>query len=75
MLDVKSKFGNFYYTTGLSGASQSDTIERAMDALLADLIRQDCYLIARLPAFRDSAFCRSQSGLRSGAGLRRSVDR
>ena len=67
--DVKSKFGNFYYTTGLSGASQSDTIEAAaMDALLADLIRQDCYLIARLPASPGLGLCRSQSGLRSGAG-------
>ena len=71
MLDVKSKFGNFYYTTGLSGASQSDTIEAAaMDALLADLIRQDCYLIARLPAFRDSAFAEANpdSGLALDSG-------
>lgn len=71
MLDVKSKFGNFYYTTGLSGASQSDTMEAAaMDALLADLIRQDCYLIARLPAFRDSAFAEANpdSGLALDSG-------
>lgn len=38
--------------------------------LLADLIRQDCYLIARLPAFRDSAFAEANpdSGLALDSG-------
>ncbi len=57
MLDVKSKFGNFYYTTAINGASQSDSISAPeMDAFIQELRKTDCYLIARLPAFRDSAF-------------------
>ncbi len=57
MVDVKSKFGNFYYTTAINGASQSDSISAPeMDAFIEELRKGDCYLIARLPAFRDSAF-------------------
>ena len=49
LLDVKSKFGNFYYTTSLSGATQSDTIDSgAMDRLIHTLKEQGCYLIAQM---------------------------
>ena len=71
LLDVKSKFGNFYYTTSLSGATQSDTIDSgAMDRLIHTLQEQGCYLIARLPAFRDSAFAQSNptAGLALSSG-------
>ena len=71
LLDVKSKFGNFYYTTSLSGATQSDTIDSgAMDRLIHTLKEQGCYLIARLPAFRDSAFAQSNptAGLALSSG-------
>lgn len=57
MLDVKSKFGNFYYNTSIQGASLSDSISaEEMDQLIRDLRKGGYYLIARLPAFRDSAF-------------------
>lgn len=57
LLDVKSKFGNYYYTTTINGASQSDSISAPeMDELIASLRKSDHHLIARLPAFRDSAF-------------------
>lgn len=57
MLDVKSKFGNFYYTTSMNSASLSTAVDAAdMDRLIQDLNSQDVYLIARVPAFRDSAF-------------------
>lgn len=57
MLDVKSIYGNFYYSTSITGAPTSDSISPAeMDALIADLAARDLYLIARLPAFRDTAF-------------------
>lgn len=72
MLDVKSKFGNYYYTTGIAGASQSDSVDAAaMDGLISALAQRDCHLIARLPAFRDRSFAeRNQAAglaLESGA--------
>ncbi len=71
LLDVKSKSGNFYYTSRMQGVSQSDTIHcAAMDSLLQTLKQQGCYLIARLPAFRDSAFAEANpdSGLALSSG-------
>lgn len=71
LLDVKSKFGNFYYTTSLSGATQSDTVDcAAMDCLIQTLQERGCYLIARLPAFRDSAFAQANptAGLALSSG-------
>lgn len=71
LLDVKSKFGNFYYSTDIQDASLTDSIDVAtMDALIADLAERDCYLIARLPAFRDSDFARrnQSSGLALSSG-------
>lgn len=55
LLDVKSKFGNFYYSTALGETSSSVDIA-AMDALIAWLAKSDLYLIARVPAFRDRNF-------------------
>lgn len=71
MLDVKSKFGNYYYSTSLSGAGTSDSIDiTAMDQLIQDLSKTGCYLIARLPALRDSAFAEAnqESGLALSSG-------
>lgn len=72
MLDVKSIFGNFYYTTSINEAGQSSALDaKAMDQLIQALSDQDVYLIARLPAFRDSAFAEAHPGsslsLSSGA--------
>ncbi len=68
LLDVKSKFGNFYYTTGLTGASQSTAVDAgAMDSLIRTLRQKDLYLIARVPAFRDSAF--AQANLSCGLAV------
>lgn len=68
LLDVKSKFGNFYYTTGLTGASQSTAVDGgAMDNLIHSLQQKDLYLIARVPAFRDSAF--AQANLSCGLAV------
>lgn len=60
LLDVKSKFGNYYYTTGMQGAELSTAVDAGqMDALIRDLAGRDVYLIARVPAFRDSAFAQA----------------
>lgn len=72
MLDVKSKFGNFYYTTSMQGAGQSAAVDAGqMDALIKDLAGRDVYLIARLPAFRDSAFAQANQdcGLALDSGI------
>lgn len=57
LLDVKSIYGNYYYSTSIYGAQQSTSIDQyEMDALIAALSQKGHYLIARLPAFRDTAF-------------------
>ncbi len=57
MLDLKSKFGYFFYSTKISGGATSDSVDiSAMDNLLSALSRSDLYLIARLPALRDRAY-------------------
>lgn len=71
MLDVKSIFGNFYYTTTIDGANPSSAIDiKAMDQLIQTLSNQGVYLIARVPAFRDSAFAEANpsSGLALSSG-------
>lgn len=57
MLDLKSIYGNFYYSTTISGAPVADQIDSAaVDKLIRNLVASDYYLIARVPAFRDRAF-------------------
>ena len=57
MLDLKSIYGSYYYTSSLEGASApQDWDTQAVDALITELRRKSCYLIARLPAFSDNAF-------------------
>lgn len=72
MLDVKSKFGYFYYSTHVNHGSTSTSMDiGAMDALISDLAHSDLYVIARLPAFRDRSFGLAQQSaglpLSSGA--------
>lgn len=57
MLDVKSIYGNFFYSTGISGASSASGVDvSAMDGLIRDLNAKGLYTIARVPAFRDRSF-------------------
>ncbi len=57
LLDLKSEYGNFYYSSGVTGASMASVDIAAIDELIAWLaVQPDVYLIARLPAFRDSAY-------------------
>lgn len=55
ILDVKSIYGNFYYSTELSGAPLADAVDiSAVDSLIAELTaRQDLVVIARFSAFSD----------------------
>lgn len=57
MLDLKSIYGNFYYSTNIPGATQTDALElEPVDSLIQRLDKSDRYLIARVPAFRDRSF-------------------
>lgn len=57
MLDVKSIFGNYYYSTKITGAEISESVSASeMDALISQLRSSGFYLIARVPAFQDRAF-------------------
>jgi hypothetical protein len=59
VLDVKSVYGNFYYSTAIGGASvATDGVDvSAIDELIAELTaRQNLTVIARVPAFSDSNF-------------------
>lgn len=58
LLDVKSIYGNFYYSTSITGAETSSSVDiAAVDQFIADLNANGrVYLMARVPAFRDSAY-------------------
>ncbi|MDD3165431.1 MAG: putative glycoside hydrolase [Oscillospiraceae bacterium] len=55
MLDMKSIYGRFYYNSALGAAADTLDID-AIAALIDDLRGRGCRLIARIPAYRDSAF-------------------
>lgn len=52
LLDVKSYWGNFYYSSAYGNTSTAYNIPE-MDALLRYLVDSDLYVIAKLPALRD----------------------
>lgn len=53
MVDVKSIYGNFFYSSSVSPQRESDIDTTAMDQLIQLLGEKDLYAIARLPALRD----------------------
>ena len=54
MLDMKSIYGNYYYSTGIEDASLSETVSiDAVGQLISALHDKEAYTIARVPAFRD----------------------
>ena len=57
MLDLKSGFGNFFYSTEVEGGVTSSNVDAAgIDDLISWLKSSDLYTIARIPAFRDRSF-------------------
>lgn len=71
MLDVKSIYGNFYYSTGIQGAGTSDSMDiAAINDLIHYMDRSGLYLIARVPAFCDQvyALAHQSSGLPLDSG-------
>lgn len=58
VIDVKSIYGNFYYSTELTGAPKADALDITdVDKLISELTaRQDLIVIARVPAFSDRRY-------------------
>ena len=61
LVEVRSIFGNYYYPSSLSGAETSTLVNApAVEELIQTLAaNENLHLIARLPAFRNSAFALS----------------
>lgn len=73
LVDLKSVYGNFYYSSGLSGASMTTATDvTAVDAFLDSLASQSgLYLVARVASLSDPNFALANQAcglpLRSGA--------
>lgn len=56
MIDVKNRYGSFYYSSRV-GTSYTTTLDvQAMDELIAYLAQSSHYIIARVPALRDYTY-------------------
>lgn len=72
MLDLKSIYGNFYYSSGTPGAATSSADIQTIDRLISELSARDgLYLIARVASLSDTNFALANQScglpLRSGA--------
>ncbi len=57
MIELKSGFGTFNYTTKIAGAPlASDVDVAAVDAFIQELKSRNLYIIARVSAFRDRSY-------------------
>ncbi len=56
MIELKSIYGNFYYSTAIGGAATADVDIAAVDEILSYLRSHSFYMIAEIPAFCDTNF-------------------
>lgn len=56
LLSLKSNAGNFYYASTQSAAPAADVDTAAVNSMIAELDQKGYRLIARIPAFTDTAF-------------------
>ena len=57
MIELKSGYGKFHYSTSIPGAELSDSLNiMEVDALIQDLRSRNLYLIAKISTFRDRAY-------------------
>lgn len=56
MIDLKSIYGNFFYSSAVSSNRNEDLDTAAMDALIQELCSGKYYAIGRLPALRDMLY-------------------
>lgn len=60
MIDMKSGFGSFYYSSDLADALISQSVDvSAVEALITQIKNKNLYLIARIPAFQDYSYALS----------------
>lgn len=69
-MELKSIFGNFYYSTSIAGAPKADADIEAVDRMISYLKDKGCYMTAVIPAFCDTAFAleNQSSGLPISGG-------
>lgn len=58
MIELKGGYGRFYYSTKISGAGTSESLEKAIgisrvDEFIQKLKAKGCYMIAKVSAFQD----------------------
>ncbi len=56
MIDLKSIYGNFFYSSSVSENRNSDLDIAAMDALIREMTSGSYYTVARVPALRDRLY-------------------
>lgn len=56
MLDLKSIYGNFFYSSSVNGNRNTDVDIEAMDQFIRELNSSSYYTIARIPALRDRLY-------------------
>lgn len=57
MIELKSRYGTFNYSTDIGGADLDPSVDiAAVDSLIQDLLSRNLYVIARISAFRDRAY-------------------
>ena len=56
MMDVKSIYGAFYYSSEVSAVRSEGIDAKAVDELIQYLNKSGAYIIARMPALRDKAY-------------------
>lgn len=56
MIQLKSRFGNYYYSSSIFGTQKADVKVSVIDQMITYLSNKGFYLIAEIPAFTDPAF-------------------
>ena len=56
MIQLKSRFGNYYYSSSISGTQKADVRVTVVDQMITYLSNKGFYLIAEIPAFTDPVF-------------------
>ena len=61
MIDLKSRGGSFYYSTGIEDAPRADTDVATVDAVLSYLKTNGFTMVAKVPAFVDTSYAERHS--------------
>ncbi|MBQ6431533.1 MAG: hypothetical protein IJJ99_06640 [Oscillospiraceae bacterium] len=56
MIQLKSRFGNYYYSSSIPGSAKADVKISVIDQIITYLSNRGFYLIAEIPAFSDPVF-------------------